>query len=123
MIQPISSYVLRTFDSSPPKFGKLVFFLICYDPFFIRLKAIQAEKYPVVKIKKPPGRPRADASLHNENSKDSMSVAGESNQGNDDDDDDEEEEDDDDDDDDDEGGGGDNGGDGSEESDDEDVSN
>ena len=99
-------------------------FPFCVFHFLFRLKAIQAEKYPVVKVKKPPGRPRADANIadpEGENSA-SNSVADDSMQGNEDDDEEEEEEEEDDDDDDDDDGEG--GGDGtqsSEESEEEEV--
>ncbi|XP_044173558.1 bromodomain adjacent to zinc finger domain protein 2B-like isoform X5 [Acropora millepora] len=87
-----------------------------------KLKAIQAEKYPVVKVKKPPGRPRADANVADPEGDNSMSnsLADDSVQGNEDDEDEEEEEEEDEDDEDDEDGEG--GGDGaqsSEESDEE----
>ncbi|XP_048580130.1 bromodomain adjacent to zinc finger domain protein 2B isoform X2 [Nematostella vectensis] len=89
-----------------------------------KLKAIQAEKYPVVKIKKPPGRPRNvdTTSIDNDNSRDAASIADSSIQGNDDDDDEEEEEDDDDEeeeDDDEDGEGGGNGSGSSDESEEE----
>ena len=53
------------------------------------MKAIQAEKYPVVKVKKPPGRPRVVADPDAENSN---SVADDSMQGNEDEEEEEEEE-------------------------------
>lgn len=73
-----------------------------------KLKAIQAEKYPVVKVKKPPGRPRADANLAEGENSTNNSLADDSVQGNEDDEEEEEEEEEDedeDDDDDGEGGG------------------
>ena len=94
----------------------------CVFHFLFRLKAIQAEKYPVVKVKKPPGRPRADANIADPEGENSNSVADDSMQGNEDDDEEEEEEEEDDDDDDDDDGEG--GGDGtqsSEESEEEEV--
>ena len=90
----------------------------------LRLKAIQAEKYPVVKVKKPPGRPRADANVADPEGDNSMSnsLADDGVQGNEDDDDEEEEEEEDEDDeDDDEGEGGGDGAQSSEESDEEEV--
>ena len=86
-----------------------------------RLKAIQAEKYPVVKVKKPPGRPRVVADPDAENSN---SVADDSMQGNEDEEEEEEEEEEEDeeDDDDDDGEGGGDGAQSSEESEEEDVS-
>ncbi|XP_022779270.1 bromodomain adjacent to zinc finger domain protein 2B-like isoform X4 [Stylophora pistillata] len=84
-----------------------------------KLKAIQAEKYPVVKVKKPPGRPRVVADPDAENSN---SVADDSMQGNEDEEEEEEEEEEDDeeDDDDDNGEGGGDGAQSSEESEEED---
>ena len=95
---------------------------ICLLYFLFRLKAIQAEKYPVVKVKKPPGRPRADANIADPDGENST-VADDSMQGNEDDDEEEEEEeeDDDDDDDDDDGEGGGDGAQSSEESEEEEV--
>ena len=85
------------------------------------MKAIQAEKYPVVKVKKPPGRPRVVADPDAENSN---SVADDSMQGNEDEEEEEEEEEEEDeeDDDDDDGEGGGDGAQSSEESEEEDVS-
>lgn len=91
--------------------------------FHFRLKAIQAEKYPVVKVKKPPGRPRADVNIQDPEGENSNSIADDSMQGNEDEEEEEEEEEEDEDDDDDEDGEG--GGDGtqsSDESEEEDVS-
>ncbi|KAL9966066.1 hypothetical protein ACROYT_G024079 [Oculina patagonica] len=80
-----------------------------------KLKAIQAEKYPVVKVKKPPGRPRADVNIPDPEGENSNSIADDSMQGNEDDEEEEEEEEEDEDDDDDDDGEG--GGDGTQSSD------
>lgn len=90
----------------------------------LRLKAIQAEKYPIVKVKKPPGRPRADANIMDPEGENSTcnSIADDSMQGNEDDEEEEEEEEDDEeDDDDDDGEGGGEGTQSSEESEEEEV--
>lgn len=91
--------------------------------FLFRLKAIQAEKYPVVKVKKPPGRPRADVSMGDPDGENSNSIADDSMQGNEDDEEEEEEEeeDDEDEDDDDDGEGGGDGTQSSDESEEEEV--
>ena len=89
------------------------------------MKALQAEKYPVVKVKKPPGRPRADVNVADPEAENSNSIADDSMQGNEDEEEEEEEEEEDEDDDDDDDGDGEGGGDGaqsSEESEEEDVS-
>lgn len=88
-----------------------------------RLKAIQAEKYPVVKVKKPPGRPRADASsVVDPEGENSNAAADDSMQGNEEEDEEEEEEEEEEDEeDDDDGEGGDDGTQSSEESDEEEV--
>lgn len=105
---------------------KTVDTLINNDERFLvwfRLKAIQAEKYPVVKVKKPPGRPRADVNIADPEGENSNSIADDSMQGNEEDEEEEEEEEEyEDDDDDDDGEGGGDGTQSSDESEEDDVS-